>query len=141
MFLRHKATKENMLLRVTLLCLLVMAVCIGLLAKGKGTAPWNLNFLQFFKTHTLLEWYLLVLNVVTFLVFAVDKFQARRGGYRVPIVTLLSLAFAGGSLGAITAMYLLRHKTRKPYFFIGVPLIIFTQLVVLFFMMNLGRLR
>ena len=52
------------------------------------------------------------------------------------IVTLLSLAFFGGSIGALGAMYLFHHKTHKDYFSVGVPLIMIMQAVVLFYMMN-----
>ena len=48
------------------------------------------------------------------------------------------LAFIGGSVGALLAMYLLRHKTKKDYFTVGVPLIMIMQVVVLFYAMNAG---
>ncbi len=59
---------------------------------------------------------LLVLNIVTFCVFWWDKAAARGGKWRVPENKLLSLAFFGGSLGALAAQRLLRHKTRKEPF-------------------------
>ena len=61
-----------------------------------------------------------------------------RSSGRIRIVTLLGLAFIGGSIGSLLAMYLLRHKTRKDYFTVGVPLIIVMQVVVIFYMMNAG---
>ena len=57
---------------------------------------------------------------------------------RIRIVTLLGLAFVGGSLGSLLAVYLLRHKTKKDYFTIGIPLIIVMQIVVIFYVMNIG---
>jgi uncharacterized membrane protein YsdA (DUF1294 family) len=59
---------------------------------------------------------LLLVNVVTFLAFWRDKEAARAGEWRVPERTLLGLALVGGSLGAILAQRLLRHKTRKEPF-------------------------
>ena len=56
------------------------------------------------------------ISVVTFLVYAIDKSRAKRGKWRVPEKTLLMLSFFGGGLGGITAMYLLRHKTKHWYF-------------------------
>ena len=75
---------------------------------------------------------------MTFVAFAVDKVNAAEHRSRIRIVTLLGLAFIGGSLGGLLAMYLLRHKTKKDYFTVGIPLIIVTQIVVLIYAMNAG---
>jgi len=55
-------------------------------------------------------------NLFVFLVYWLDKRAARNSEWRVRESTLLWLAFAGGSLGAISAQRLLRHKTRKEPF-------------------------
>lgn len=60
--------------------------------------------------------YLAVINVVTFAVFAWDKYSAIDGEWRIPEQTLLLLAFVGGTPGAIVAQQKLRHKTRKQPF-------------------------
>ena len=72
----------------------------------------------------MLIYYLLAINVLTFIVYGVDKWKARRGRWRVPEVTLLVLAAAGGSVGAWVAMQLFRHKTQKKKFRYGVPFIL-----------------
>lgn len=72
--------------------------------------------------------YLAVVNVVTFVGFCIDKRRAIRGGYRVPERTLLVLSFAGGALGGLVAMRLVRHKTRKWYFAWGLPLFLLLQI-------------
>ena len=81
--------------------------------------------------------YGVVINFVSFAAFAIDKINACEGRSRIRIITLLGLAFAGGSLGAILGMYILRHKTRVDYFTVGVPLIMIMQVVVIFYLMNL----
>ncbi|KJF74446.1 DUF1294 domain-containing protein [Agrobacterium arsenijevicii] len=55
-------------------------------------------------------------NLFVFLVYWWDKEAARNGGWRIRESTLLSLALVGGSMGAISAQRLLRHKTRKEPF-------------------------
>jgi uncharacterized membrane protein YsdA (DUF1294 family) len=55
-------------------------------------------------------------NLFVFLVYWWDKQAARNGEWRIRESTLLSLALIGGSLGAISAQRLLRHKTRKEPF-------------------------
>ncbi len=57
-------------------------------------------------------WYI-AWSVVTFVVFAIDKRLAQRGARRVPERTLHGLSLAGGFVGAIAAMMLVRHKNRK----------------------------
>ena len=60
--------------------------------------------------------YLAGINLVTFAMFAWDKRSAIKGQWRIPEKTLLALALAGGSPGAIVAQQRLRHKTRKQPF-------------------------
>jgi len=57
-----------------------------------------------------------VLNITTFFLFWWDKRAARQGDRRIRERTLLLFALMGGSLGAVTAQHLLRHKTRKQPF-------------------------
>ncbi|MBD9371890.1 DUF1294 domain-containing protein [Rhizobium sp. ARZ01] len=73
---------------------------------------------------------LLLLNLTTFLVFWWDKEAARAGEWRVQERTLLGLALVGGSLGAVLAQRLLRHKTRKEPFRSILRLIIGCQLAL-----------
>ncbi|PDS78229.1 DUF1294 domain-containing protein [Rhizobium sp. L43] len=58
----------------------------------------------------------LSLNLLVFLIYFLDKQAARKGGWRISERTLLTLALIGGSLGAMAAQQLLRHKTRKEPF-------------------------
>lgn len=61
--------------------------------------------------------YLGAINVVAFHVFAFDKIEAASGrNRRTPERTLLALTAAGGTLGALAARRLFRHKTRKQPF-------------------------
>lgn len=57
-----------------------------------------------------------LINLTTFMVFWWDKQAAREGSWRVRESTLLSLALIGGSVGAVLAQQMLRHKTRKQPF-------------------------
>lgn len=57
--------------------------------------------------------YLLLLTSVTFALYGYDKAQAVRYGGRVPETVLLALGFLGGTVGAIMAMQVFRHKRKK----------------------------
>ena len=74
--------------------------------------------------------YIIAINLVSFLFMYIDKKKAINHQYRISESTLLSLALIGGSFGTIAGMYKFRHKTQKPKFKIGVPLIIFIQLLI-----------
>lgn len=78
--------------------------------------------------------YILAISVVTFCVFGIDKRKAKKSQWRIPEDTLLLLALAGGSVGALLGMYFWHHKTQHKKFQIGVPLIIFIQLILLFYL-------
>lgn len=53
------------------------------------------------------------LNLVTFSLFGIDKLLAQFNRNRISEKTLLSLVIIGGSVGAVFAQKLFRHKTRK----------------------------
>ena len=75
-------------------------------------------------------WYLIVINIVTWIAFGLDKWKAKSGKWRIPERTLLLLALAGGSLGALAGMIMFRHKTRKAKFFISVPVMFVVHCVI-----------
>ncbi|MCQ2551323.1 MAG: DUF1294 domain-containing protein [Clostridia bacterium] len=75
-------------------------------------------------------YYIVLINLITFLVFGMDKLKAKKGLYRVPEKVLFLLALVGGSVGAIIAMICFRHKTRHKTFTIGIPLILLAQIAV-----------
>ena len=134
----RKAVKENMMSRVWIICMLVIQVILLLLFKGQKAENWNLDVNAFLTAHKILTIYLGVINIVTFLFFAIDKYRAVKNKSRIRIVTLLGMAFAGGSVGALLGIYLLRHKTKKNYFTVGVPLMMGMQVLALFYAMNAG---
>lgn len=76
-----------------------------------------------------MRWYLLAINIIAFLVYAIDKKKAVRKKYRIRESCLMGVAVIGGSVGAWMSMHLYRHKTQKPKFYIGVPLIFIVQAV------------
>ena len=74
--------------------------------------------------------YLLIINLITFLLYAIDKRRSIRKAWRIPESVLIGFAAVGGSVGALLAMLLFRHKTKHAKFTVGVPLILVAQIIV-----------
>jgi len=83
-----------------------------------------------------LLYYLIVINVVTFLVYGIDKWKAKRSKWRIPEATLLVLAIIGGSIGALLGMKVWRHKTQHKKFKYGLPLILLGQIALIYFILE-----
>ncbi len=75
--------------------------------------------------------YLGVINVLSFLIYGLDKLKAKYHKWRISEKTLLLLAILGGAYGSYFAMILFHHKTRKPVFKFGVPLILILETILL----------
>ena len=80
--------------------------------------------------------YFVGINLVTFLLYVVDKWKARKGRWRIPEDSLIWLAVAGGSIGALGAMFLFRHKTRHLKFILGIPAILLLQALLAFWLLR-----
>lgn len=75
--------------------------------------------------------YLLLINAAALVLMFLDKRFARKKMWRIPEAVLLGTAFLGGSLGALLGMYLFHHKTKKPKFYILIPLFLTLHLFLL----------
>lgn len=136
--MEHKSdVKEKMMPMVVFICLAVILAVAVLFFLGFHKEPLSFAFWEFFMSHKLFSAYLVVINIIAFAAFGIDKRRAVKGKYRIKIVTLIRLAFLGGSIGALAGMYTFRHKTRVNYFAVGVPLIIVAQTALLFYVMNI----
>ena len=62
--------------------------------------------------------YLIIFNIITFVIYGIDKLLAILKKNRISETTLFLCSFIGGGLGAILGMFLFRHKTRKIKFYI-----------------------
>lgn len=78
--------------------------------------------------------YLLLINLVTFVLYGIDKWKAKTDRWRIPEATLLWLAAAGGSIGAWCGMKVWHHKTLHKKFRFGVPAILFIQLALVVYL-------
>ena len=81
--------------------------------------------------HSCLAYYLLGINVVTFIVYGIDKYKAKKAKWRIPEATLLLLAVLGGSIGAWMGMKVWHHKTMHKKFKYGIPAILLIQIALM----------
>jgi len=74
----------------------------------------------------------LALNIVAFLLILWDKTQSRKSGAeRVSEGALFFMATLFGSIGLYLGMLVFRHKTRKWYFMIGIPMLVVENMATL----------
>ncbi|MBQ2910106.1 MAG: DUF1294 domain-containing protein [Bacilli bacterium] len=74
--------------------------------------------------------YLIVLNIITFLIMGIDKYLAIKKKYRISEFHLLTLTLFGGSVGSLLGMIIFRHKTKKMKFLIIIPLSIIIHILI-----------
>ena len=95
--------------------------------------------------NSVLLYYLIVINIVTFFVYGIDKWRstsgrllptgrkkAKQGSWRISEATLLSLAVIGGNIGALLGMQVWHHKTMHKKFKYGLPLIVLAQVALIY---------
>ena len=131
----RKADKDGLTLKVFAFMALFIELVLYLLI-NKDMDALNLDFIGFFRSRLYLLVYLVIINIITFLAFAYDKYRAKNDGWRVKNFFLLGLSFLGGSLGGLLGMKFLRHKTKKSYYRLGLPLMLLLQVLVLVYFMN-----
>ena len=75
---------------------------------------------------------LICINILTFLVYGIDKIKAKKGSWRIPEATLLLMAVIGGSIGALLGMKVWHHKTKHKKFKYCLPLILLAQIALIY---------
>ena len=76
--------------------------------------------------------YLVVINIIAVIVTVHDKNAAQRGAWRVKERTLMLISALGGAPAMYLTMLTIHHKTRKPLFMIGIPVIFILELILFF---------
>ena len=82
--------------------------------------------------------YLIIINLIAVIITIHDKRAAVKGTWRVKENTLLLISALGGSPAMYLTMLLIRHKTRKPKFMVGIPLILIAELIIIFLVLHYG---
>ncbi len=75
-------------------------------------------------------YYIVLINIGNFLLFAIDKHLAIKNRERIPESTLILLSALGGAFGGLCSMYLFRHKTKHAKFYICLPLFLTLHIII-----------
>ncbi|MBQ3418036.1 MAG: DUF1294 domain-containing protein [Ruminococcus sp.] len=80
--------------------------------------------------------YLILINLYALVITARDKINAKRHRHRIPEEHLIIVAAIGGAPLMYLTMIAIRHKTKKPVFMIGIPVLFFLELLVAFLLLH-----
>ena len=86
--------------------------------------------------HQYSMYYLFAINIVSFFLYGIDKYKAKKNKWRISEATLLMMAVIGGSIGAWVGMRLWHHKTMHKKFKYGIPIIIILQVVLAVYLLT-----
>lgn len=74
---------------------------------------------------------LLIMSLITFITYGIDKQRAKKEKERIKEKTLLLLTILGGSIGALFGRIIFHHKTNKMYFSLTIILSLISQIFLL----------
>lgn len=81
--------------------------------------------------------YFIIINIITFFSFGLDKIKSQLNYRRISEGTLFFLSFVGGSIGASAGMVFFRHKTKKSSFQVILALILFFQISFIIYLFSI----
>ena len=84
-----------------------------------------------------LSYYFLIINIFSFILFAIDKQKAKKNKYRIPEAWLFFISLIGGSLGGLLSMNIMKHKTSKISFAIGIPMLMIVNFISYYYLSQL----
>ena len=82
--------------------------------------------------YKLLVIYLIIINIITFSLFGIDKRRAIKNKWRISEATLLISSLIGGVIGGFLGMSVFHHKTKKMKFRILMPVILILHILIIF---------
>ena len=90
----------------------------------------GMKFFMELQLSEMLLIYLIVVNIIGFLIMLIDKKKAEKGKWRIQEKTIFIVTLLGGGIGTISGMYIFRHKTKKKKFTVGMPIILILEILL-----------
>lgn len=78
--------------------------------------------------------YIVVINVLAFIIMGLDKEKAKKNHWRIKESTMFMAAFLCGAAGVLSGMKIFHHKTKKPAFEFGIPILLILNTVVFIYL-------
>ena len=95
---------------------------------GYRFAPFSKQSLLMF-----LPWHFLLINLMTFVAYGIDKRAAQKHAWRTPEMQLHLMELIGGSPSAFLAQKFFHHKTKKTSFQIFFLFVLALQLIIVYY--------
>lgn len=80
-----------------------------------------------------MKYYLLTINMISFITYGIDKLCAIKKTRRIPERILITQAFIGGPFGSLLGMHIFHHKTKKLKFKIMIPIILILWIIMIYY--------
>ena len=80
--------------------------------------------------------YLILINLLTFIAFKLDKILAKKHKSRISELKLLFLILIGGTFGGVSGIYILKHKSSKKTFLLKLLIIVGLQSFTIVYLIN-----
>lgn len=77
--------------------------------------------------------YFIIINIIGYVIMGIDKRKSLKDKWRVKEKSLFTIAFIGGASGMLLGMRNFHHKTKKPMFKVGIPMLTILNMVVYIF--------
>ena len=105
-------------------------------------AALSFIFNNFIPSVPVVIWYLISINIFTFFIFLIDKLHSIKNRKRVPETSLHFFSFAGGFLGSILGIVIVKHKIRKKLFLsIQITIMIIWILSIYYVLQNIETIQ
>lgn len=75
--------------------------------------------------------YLVAISLISFTLFGIDKWKAKKHQHRISEFVLLFASLLGGSVASVIAMFIFNHKISKPSFWLKMLIIIILQILLI----------
>lgn len=132
----RRFVKENMMSRVFVYSMVVIQIVLYLIYRNGTFGKIYFDINSFINEYKIALYYLLGINIVTFILFGIDKSNALNRRSRIPNVALISSLFLGGTVGGFLGMKLFHHKTNKDYYSEGIKFIAVMQVILIFYLLT-----
>lgn len=80
--------------------------------------------------------YVIIINIIGFIVMYVDKNKAKKGRYRISEKAIFIISLLLGAIGVYIGMYKFRHKTKHTSFTVGVPVCIVINVISVYYIIS-----